>query len=160
MPTSDRTTIKATVDEFVSKLRTNLVADPPTSAQPFRYAEVGATGVEEYARPFLSVLIVGARPIGVVNDDKVMEATTTIRVVVDVTQADPHDALLDAVGAVDDYLDGIIDTGVIEGAEGFDDRAWTFDYPKTSAGARVAVATAKHTFVVKVERQQNRVPAP
>ena len=160
MPTSDRTTIKATVDEFVSKLRTNLVADPPTSAQPFRYAEVGAAGVEEYARPFLSVLIVGARPIGVVNDDKIMEATTTIRVVVDVTQAGPHDALLDAVGAVDDYLDGIIDTGVIEGAEGFDDRAWTFDYPKTSAGARVAVATAKHTFVVKVERQQNRVPAP
>ena len=148
------------MDEFVSKLRDNLVADPPTSAKPFRRAEVGATGVEEYARPFLSVLIAAARPIGVVNDDKVIEVTVTVRVVVDVTQVDPHDALLDTVGALDDYLDGIIDTGVIEGAEGFDDRAWTFDYPRSSAGARVAVATAKHTFIVKVERQQNRNPAP
>ena len=160
MPTSDRTTIKAAVDEFVSKLRANLVTDPLTAAKPFRRAEVGATGVEEYARPFLSVLIAAARPLGVVNDDKVVEVTATIRVVVDVTQADPHDPVLDAVGALDDYLDGIIDTGVIEGAEGFDDRAWTFDYPRSSAGARVAVATAKHTFIVKVERQQNRNPAP
>ena len=98
MPTADRTTIKAAVDEFVSKLRTNLVADPPTSAKPFRFAEVGATGVEEYPRPFLSVLIASARPLGVVNDDKIMEVTATIRLVVDVTQADPHDAILDAVG--------------------------------------------------------------
>ena len=67
---------------------------------------------------------------------------------------------MNEMARIEDYLDGIIDTGVLEGAEGFDDRAWTFDYPKSSAGARVAVATAKHTFVVKVERQQNRVPAP
>ena len=160
MPTSDRTTIKAAVDELVDKLQTNVVADPPTAAKPFRYAEAGAVGVEEYARPFLSVLLAGARPIGVVNDDKVIEVSAMVRVVVDVTQADPHAAVLDAVGAVDDYLDGIVDTGVLEGVEGFDDRAWTFDYPKSSAGARVAVATAKYTFVVKVERQQNRVPAP
>ena len=80
-----------------------------------------------------------------------------LRVVTDVVVADPLSAVLDKVTAIEDYLDDIIDTGVIEGAEGFDDRVWSFEYP--SAGARMAVATATQTFIVKVERGNNRVPA-
>lgn len=159
MPTSDRTTIKATVDELVDKLRTNLVADPPTATKPFRRVEVGATGVEEYARPFVSLLVTGATPVGVSDNDKILEVAAVFRLVIDVTQSATLGAVLDAVGAFDDYLDGIIDAGVIEGAEGFDDRAWAFEYPRSPAGARVIVATAKFVFIVKVERQQNRVPA-
>ena len=77
----------------------------------------------------------------------------------DVSSSDPHEDLLDKIGAVDDYLDSLIDTGVIEGAEGFDQRSWLFGYPRGSSGSRVATATATETFVVKVEREQNRAPA-
>lgn len=160
MPTADRTTIKAAIEAFADKLRTNLVADPPTASKPLRRVEVGVAGVEEYPRPFLSVLVVGIRPIGVMDNDKVLEVTSSIRVVTDVIQTDTHDALLDAIGAIDDYLDGIVDSGVIDGAEGFDDRTWSFEYPRRTAGARVATATASQSFVVKVERGQNREPAP
>jgi hypothetical protein len=121
--------------------------------------EVGGAGVEEHPRPFMTLQLTRTRPIGATENDKVIEATMSLHLVTDVAAADPHDAILDKVGAVDDYLDSIIDTGVIEGAEGFDDRAWTFDYPKTAAGARVASAQATQMFVVKVERGQNRLPA-
>jgi hypothetical protein len=67
--------------------------------------------------------------------------------------------VLDKIGALEDYLDGIVDAGVLEGAEGFDDRIWTFEYPNTTSGARAAAATASQTFVVKVQREHNRVPA-
>lgn len=94
-----------------------------------------------------------------IDNDKLAEVSMTLRMVTDVSASDPHEAILDKIGAVEDYFDGIIDTGVIEGAEGFDAREWTFDYPRTTAGARVASATAKQTFVVKVQRGQNREPA-
>ena len=107
----------------------------------------------------MTLQLTRTRPIGATENDKLIETTMTLHLVTDVAAADPHDAILDKVGAVDDYLDGIIDTGVIEGAEGFDDRAWTFDYPKTTSGARVASAQSTQTFIVKVEREQNREPA-
>ena len=160
MPTADRTTIKAAIEELTTKLRTNLVADPPTDAKPFRRVEVASAGVEEYPRPFLTLLLTRAQPIGITDNDKLLEVTMTLRVVTDVSASDPHDAILDKIGALDDYLDSILDSGVIDGAEGFDDRAWTFDYPRATAGARVASASATQTFVVKVEREQNREPAP
>ncbi len=144
---------------LTTKLQTNLVADPPTATKPFRRVRVGPTGDEEYPRPFLTVQLARIRPIATVDGDKLIEAAVTLHLVTDVTQSDPHDALLDKVGAVDDYLDSIRDTGVIEGAEGFDDREWTFDFPRTTAGARLASAKASQTFVVKVEREQNREPA-
>ena len=100
-----------------------------------------------------------ARPIAVVDNDKVIEVTMTLRLVMDVSGSDSHAAMLDSIGAIDDYLDSLIDVGVLEGAEGFDDRVWTFEYPAGTAGARAAVASATQTFVVKVEREQNRVPA-
>lgn len=160
MATPDRTTIRAAIDEFADKLRTNLAADPPTVSKPLRVVDVGISGVEEQPRPFLSLLITGFSPIGVIDNDKVVEVTLSIRVVTDVLETDPHDAMLDTIGAIEDYLDGIVDTGVIDGAEGFDNRAWTLEYPRRPAGARVATATATQTFVVTVERGQNRVPAP
>ena len=157
--TADRTTIKAAIEELTTKLRTNLAADPPTAAKPFRRVEVGGSGFEEYPRPFLTLQLTRTRPIGVTQNDKLIEVAMTLRIVTDVSASDPHGAMLDKIGAIDDYLDGIIDTGVLEGAEGFDDRVWTFEYPKSTAGARVAAVTATQSFVVKVEREQNRVPA-
>ena len=157
--TPDRTTIKAAATTLVSLLTSNLVADPPTAAKPFRGVTVGAAGVEELARPFLSVLLTKARPAATTNDDKLMEVTLILRVVADATAADPHAAMLDAVGAVDDYFDSVRDVGLIDGAEGFDDRTWNFEYPKATSGARVVTAQATQTMVVKVERGFNREPA-
>ena len=157
--TPDRTTIRAVVDELTTKLTDNLVADPPTAVKPFRRVAVASAGFEEYPRPFLTLVLTRTRPIGVADDDKLIEVTVTLRIVTDVSASDPHAAMLDKIGALDDYLDSIVDTGVLEGAEGFDDRVWTFEYANATAGARAAAATATQTFVVKVQREQNRVPA-
>ena len=158
MPTPDRTTVKAAVQEFVSKLRSNLIVDPPTAAKPLRRVEVGQMGSEEYPRPFLAVRLTRTRPIGTGDDDKLIEVSSELRLVTDAAGTDPHDTVLDQLGAVEDYLDSIVDTGVIDGAEGFDDRAWTIDYPRTTSGSRLAVAEAKQTFVVKIQRGRNREP--
>jgi hypothetical protein len=159
MLTPDRTTIKAAIQELANKLTLNLVADRPTPAKPFRKVVAGDVGAGEYPRPYLALRITRAKPVGVMDDDKLWEVTTVLKVVTDVSAADPHDAILDKIGAVDDYLDSIRDTGVIEGAEGFDVRDWAITYPKTTSGARVAEAVAEQTFIVKVQRQQNRAPA-
>lgn len=158
-PTPDRTTIKVVIEELTTRLRANLVADPPTATKPFRRVEVGGQGLEEYPRPFLTLQLARTRPIGVTQNDKVVEVAMTLWIVTDVLASDPHTAMLDEISAIDDYLDSVIDTGVIEGAEGFDDRVWTFEYPKSTAGARVATAKATQSFVVKIERGQNRIPA-
>ncbi len=157
MPTPDRTTIKAAIQELTTKLRANLVADPPTATKPFRRVEVGGTGVEEYARPFLTVRLSQSEPIGVIDDDKLMSVTMTLRAIADALAMDSHEVMLDVVGAVDDYLDSLIDVGVLDGADGFDDRTWNFEYPNVTSGARVIVAEAEQRFVVKVKRGQNRV---
>ena len=157
--TPDRTTIKAAIEALATKLQDNLIADPPTLDKPFRRVEVAYAGLEEFPRPFLTLLLTQTKLIGTVDNDKLIEVSMTLRLVTDVTASNPHETLLDKIGAVDDYLDGIIDTGVIEGAEGFDDRAWAFEYPQTTAGSRVGSATATQSFVVKVEREQNRMPA-
>ncbi len=160
MPTPDRTTIKAAIEELTTKLRTNLTADPPTATKPFRRVEIAAAGVEEYPRPFLTLLLARTRPIGVTDNDRLIGVSMTLRMVTDLSSSDPHAAILDTIGAVEDYFDSIVDTGLIDGAEGFDDREWTFEYPRATAGARTASATASQTFVVKVQRGQNREPAP
>ena len=160
MPTPDRTTIKAAIEELTTKLRTNLTADPPTAAKPFRRVEIADAGVEEYPRPFLTLLLTRTRPISVTDNDRLVEVSMTLRMVTDLSVSDPHAAMLDTIGAVEDYFDGILDTGVIDGAEGFDDRAWSFDYPRATAGARTASATATQAFIVKVQRGQNRESAP
>lgn len=160
MSTADRTTVKAAINELTTKLTDNLVADPPTSAKPFRRIGVGESQPDAFARPFLMITLTRSRPIGVTENDRLIEIQMQLRAVVDVTAAVAHDVLLDAIGAIEDYFDSIIDTGVIDGAEGFDNRVWSFDYPSTTSGARLAVASAGQTFIVKVERQQNLTPAP
>ena len=157
--TPDRTTIKAALDELLSKLRANLVADPPTASKPLRRVADGPTGTTEFPRPFMAVCPDRTKVLGVCDNDKVIEVQMALRVVTDVSAADASGGLLDVVGAVDDYFDGIVDSGVLEGAEGFDNRAWSLDYPPTTVGARVACAEAAQTFVVKVERGYNREPA-
>jgi len=159
MPTPVRITLRVAIDALAGGLRAGLIADPPTAASPFRRVVVGRVGVQEHPRPFLAITLKEAKPIGAADSDKLIRVTMTLRLVTDVLASDPHGALLDAIGAVDDYLDSIIDTGVVEGADGFDDRAWAFDYPATTAGARVATAEASESFVVRVQREANRVPA-
>ena len=75
--TPDRTTIKAAVQELTSKLRDGLVADPPNAAKPFRRVAVGVGGTEDYPRPFLTLHLVRARPIGVMADDKIDDIRRT-----------------------------------------------------------------------------------
>ena len=158
-PIPDRTTIKAVIEELINKLRANLVADPPTATKPFRRVAVGSGGVEEYPRPFLTLLLTRTKPVGSAQDAKLIQVGMTLHIVTDIAEMDPHGPLLDTVGALDDCFDSILDPGVVEGAEGFDDREWVFGYPKYTAGSRVAAATATQSFVVKVEREHNRVPA-
>ncbi|UCE60482.1 MAG: hypothetical protein JSU63_01790 [Phycisphaerales bacterium] len=157
--TPDRTTVRAAIEELSGKLCTNLATDPPTAAKPFRRVAVGSGGFAEYPRPFLTLMLARAKPVGTTQGDKLIQVGMILRIVTDIADVDPHGPILDTIGALDDYLDSVIDSGVIEGAEGFDDRAWSFDYPESTVGPRVAAATATQSFVVKVEREHNRVPA-
>jgi|CXWL01.1.fsa_nt_gi hypothetical protein len=159
MPTLDRTTIKSAIDELVNKLRSNLVADPPTASRPFRRIEAGTGEIEHYPRPFLTVRAVRARAAWVVDDDKVVEVTIELRIVADIAGVDPFTAVYDQMGAVEDYLDSIRDGGVIDGTAGFDERTWALETTRGASGARVSTATAQQTLIVKVQRGFNRVGA-
>ena len=160
MPTPDRKTLRTVVDELKNKLETNLVADPPTADKPFRVVTSGQSIATAHPRPFMSVAPTLTKPVGVTSGDRLFAVSVTLQIVTDVTDSDPTAALLDLVGAVEDYMDGIVDAGVVDGASGFDDREWTFDYPRATSGARVATAEARQTFVARVERNFNRTPAP
>jgi len=160
MPTPDRTTIRTVVDELRGRLATNLVADPPTADKPFRVVASGHSIATAHPRPFMSLAPTHAKPVGVTSGDRLFEVSVTLQIVTDVTDSDPAAPLLDLIGAVEDYMDAIIDAGVVDGASGFDEREWTFDYPRATAGARVATAEARQTFVARVERNFNRTPAP
>jgi len=160
MPTPDRTTIRTVIDELGVKLEANLVADPPTPAQPFRKVTIGRPAATAHPRPFISVAPMQLKPVGSSSGDRLFEVTVMLEVAVDVTDDDPAAPLLDLIGAVEDYMDSIADEGVVDGASGFDDREWSLDHPRTTAGARVATAEARQTFVARVERNFNRTPAP
>jgi hypothetical protein len=151
----DTTTIQDALQAFVTQLRSNVVADPPTPTRPFRRVELGLAGTNEFPRPFLALRLTRTRPVGTIEGDKLFEVSMELRLVTDVSLADPHAEVLDRIAALEDYLDSVIDTGFQPGAEGFDDRVWTFEFPRTSAGARVAAAVATQTFVARVARQQN-----
>ncbi|MFQ5489441.1 MAG: hypothetical protein ACE5GE_01860 [Phycisphaerae bacterium] len=159
MPTQDRTTIKTAMKSLMAGLRAGLVADPPTLAKPFRKIEEGEAGPNEYVRPFMTVRLTKTEPLNTTEGDKIVQATLAMRLVTDVVSDDPHDAILDAVGAVEDYFDNlqITEQAVVEGADGLDDRQWTLTYPVGSSGTRIAQAGCEQTFVVKVQRAQNRV---
>ena len=159
MPTLDRTTIKSAIDELVNKLRSNLAADPPTAIRPFRKIEAGTGEVEHYPRPFLTVRAVRARAASVVDDDKVVEVTVELHIVADIVGVDPLTAVYDQMGAVEDYLDSIRDTGIIDGSAGFDERTWALETSKAASGSRISTATAQQTLLVKVQRGFNRIGA-
>lgn len=160
MATSDRTTVKAALQALMSDLRSNLKADPPTSSRPFRRIEEGEADFGEYVRPFMTVSVLATEPAGTTEGDKVVRVSLGMRLVTDVVSDNPHDAILNAVGAVEDYFDDLLtdEDGIIEGAEGFDDRSWTLGYPPGSSGARAAEASCRQSFMVKVERGYNRNP--
>jgi len=151
-----RNTIKAAMDRLRNRFETKLVADPPTLAKPFRKVIEGDAGAVEHARPFVTIRAGRSRPIGVSEDDKLIEVTIHSRIVTDVTEASPNDALFDKVAAVDDYFDGIIEAGLLAGVDGLDHRTWVFGYPESKAGARVASAECTQSFVVRVAREANQ----
>ena len=157
--TPDRTTVTAAVQAFMELLRENLVADPPTVDAPFRRVEVAQATFEAFARPFLTLLPTRTRMVAGIDDDKLIEVACSMGIVADATGDDAHDSLLAKIGVVEDYLDTLIESGWLEGADGFDSRTWTLDQPRSTAGSRVVSATALATFVVKVEREHNRIPA-
>jgi hypothetical protein len=159
MPTADRTTVRAAVDDLVSKLRVNLAANPPTPGKPIRGVAVGNVGSEEFARPYLGIYVVRSRAIAATSDDRMVEVILVARIVADATATDAHGVVLDQIGAIEDYLDSLRDLGVHVGAEGLDNRDWEFQYPKPTAGARVITAEAEQTLIVKVQRAFNRVAA-
>jgi len=156
MPIPDRSTIKAVVDALVAGFNTNLVSNPPTPTKPFRKLLTGDIGLVEYARPYIAVRLTKAKPLAATEDDKLMEVTVAIKLVTDVFESDPHNALLDKVAEVDNYFDSTRQLGLVDGAEGFDNRTWQFVYPPTRSGARVAYAESLQSYVVKVERDMNR----
>ncbi len=157
--TPDRTTIRTTVDSLVTNLRANLVAEPPTATKPFRIMAVGDVKFDEHTRPFLTLSVERIRPIGTTQNDKILEVRATFRMAADISASDPHTTILDKIGALEDHFDTLIDIGVVEGSDGFDDREWLIDYPKFASGMRVVSATATQSFVVRAERLQNRIPA-
>ena len=160
MATADRTTVKATIQALMTGLRSNLKSDPPTLNKPFRRIEEGQASFGEYVRPFMTVRIVEIEPVGTSEGDKLLRVTLAMRLVTDVVSDDPHDSILDAVGAVEDYFDELYvdEILVADGADGFDERTWTLGYPTGAAGAQAAEASCRQSFVVRVEREYNRVP--
>ena len=159
MPTADRTTLRAAIDDLVVKLRVNLVANPPTVTKPFRAVAVGNVGQEEFPRPYMGLYVIRSRPVEATSDDRVFEVTLMTRIVTDATSTDALGVALDQIGAVEDYLDGLRDVGIRIGAEGMESRDWEFQYPKATSGARVITAEAEQTLIVKVQRAFNRVAA-
>jgi len=157
----DRTTIKAAVQELVSQLRDGLTASPPTAGKPFRAVRAGFDGPEAAARPFLAVRLSKATPSAALEGDKVFDCTAVLRLVTDIAAADAHDELLDKAAAVEDFFDGLLaaEASVVEGADGFDDRSWTYSYPSGTVGGGTAAAECTMTCRVRVERGANREPS-
>lgn len=151
-----RNTIKAAMDRLRSRFESKLVADPPTSSKPFRKVIEGDADSAAFARPFVTIRASKAQPVGVTEDDKLIEVTIKSRIVTDVMDGTPNDAMFDQAAAVDDYFDSIIEDGLLEGVDGLDHRTWVFGYPEVKAGARVASAECTQSFVVRVAREANQ----
>lgn len=149
----NRTTISAVVADIVQKLTDNLVGSPP--AKPFRSLVFGSVEGEQGPRPILGLRLLATRAVGVTDDDKIQELTLVLGTAVDVIKQDPHEELLPILAALDDYLDGIRDTGLVDGAEGMDNGAWKFIYPESKSGARVLTAEMAVTVVLRIARENN-----
>ena len=160
MPTPDRTTLLAVMDALTALLRENLVGDPPTGEKPLRRVAIGPAEPADHPRPFLTVEPLRVRTIGASDGDRIFLLALRLKIVTDVTAADAHGALLAAVGAVEDVFDALVGSELIDGADGLDQPFWSFELSATTAGARTAAASAEHAITVRVQRGQNRLPAP
>lgn len=149
----NRTTISAVVADIVQKLTDNLVGSPPD--KPFRSLVFGSVEGEQGPRPILGLRLLATRAVGVTDDDKIQELTLALGAAVDVIRQDPHEELLPVLAALDDYLDGIRDAGLVDGAEGMDNGAWKFAYPESKSGARVLTAEMAVTVVLRIARENN-----
>lgn len=156
MPTTARTTIKQTLAGLLGDMDAHLVADPPLSSRPLRSVIGGKPGDTAFPRPFVSVYLLQAEIAGAADDDKMISVTMGMRLCADADGADPHDSLLEIIGRIDNYFDSLRDDGLLNGAAGFDDRSWKFDYPRITAGARVVAAIATQTFAVRVRREESQ----
>lgn len=144
---------------LVSRMESELIGEPPAPDAPLRRVLVGEASPGVVPRPFVAVVARGAEPIGTIDGDKLVALSVELAVVVDVVGDTANSTLFDAVGAIDDFFDGMLDDGLVDGVDGFDDRAWTLSYPKAKAGGRVATARAVQRAIVRVGRLNNRVPA-
>jgi len=153
-----RTTIRDTLAALITRMQSDLIGDPPTPAAPFRRVLVGEVSPGVVPRPFVALAARGAEPIGTIDGDKLMALSLELLVVVDVVGDTTHATIFDAVGAIDDFFDGMLNDGFVEGADGFDDRTWTVSYPRSQAGGRVATARAVQRAILRVGRMNNRVP--
>lgn len=162
MPTPDRTTLKSALQALLDDLRQGLQADPPTAAKPFRRIEAGDPKAQEYPRPFLALKLTQVQPVATTEGDRLFRANLAMRLVTDVLSAEPLTTLLDAIGAVEDYFDGLQadEHELSAGADGLDDRTWQVTYPAGTAASRLAEASCTQTLMVRVERGFNREPNP
>lgn len=156
MPTTDRTTLSAAMAAMVDELRKRLVGDPPTSSHPLRRIIAGAAGVEGAVRPVMAVRLARVHTLSAADDDRLIEASIVLLVATDVGEADAHERVLALTGVVEDALDGLREGGLIEGADGLDDRSWEVHFAAGVAGARVATVEARIRLVVRVAREGNR----
>lgn len=155
MPSSDRTTLSAAIAALVDELSDRLVADPPTPSSPLRRIIAGAASVEGAVRPVMAVRLSRVRTLSAADDDRLMEASIALLLATDAGEADAHERVLALTGAVEDALDALRETGVIEGADGLDDRSWDVRFAAGAAGSRVATAEAAVGLVVRVAREDN-----
>ncbi len=155
MPTADRTTLRDVMTALVDRIQDDLASDPPTTAKPFRRVAAHAAGGSAYPRPFVAVYLLRARPVAATDDDRVFEVTIQLRIIADATGADAHGAILDLVAAVEDEFDALRDSGLIEGCDGFDVRAWEIKVGEPGAGARMVSADASMTCMMRAAREEN-----
>jgi len=150
----DRTTLRAAITALSEEIQAGIISDPPTAGKPFRRLIQGEVKGDEFARPFLAIRLERAKPLASSEGDRLFESSVGLSIAADVA-GDAHDGILALVAAVEDLFDALQGSGLIEGADGFDDRAWSFRYAPTTSGARRVLAEATMGLVVRVARELN-----
>lgn len=148
------------MNALLDALRTGLIASPPTASKPFRAVIGGDAQADSYARPHLAARPTSIRSVDVTGGDRIFEIETALTITADASEDDGHVRIASLIGAIEDVLDAAIPAGIDDGADIGDERTWRIEPPREVAGVRMTAATATLTLVVRVERNQNRAPAP
>ena len=152
---ASQTTIKAVLDKIESRYRTKLVADPPTATKPFWTVIEGiATGIEA-TRPFLAIHATEVRPTDRMDGDQHFRLTFVTQLFTDIDDASQIADLHNKMSEVDDFWDDERATGLLNGAEGFDERRWQIIHPKETQPTRLGRAELTNTCIVNVKRGTN-----